>query len=548
MSDAKASDRPAAVLYAAKSTEDKKGSIPDQLKKGRQEAEGEGWEVVGEHQDEAKSAYKQSRGSGLAAAMKQAEEFSQAGRETYLVVEHSDRLARGDAKQAAHLVEYAIWAIKAEVKIRSLLDQQTFGGLLYTVVTGDQNHAESAKKSEKVRAGMKRRAERGEFSGPRPFGYDFPKGGDGLKPNPKEAKVVKRIYREYVAGRSLSEIARELEADHVPTATKNGKYWRQSTISGILSNPVHIGKITYRGEVVCEKGVHEAIIDAETFQRAATLLEARSSRTKGRPPKGAHLFRDGLLRCESCDSAMVPRTRDSYELYYCDGRGKLGKEFCSMPTHRRRDVDEAVLSYFERVALDIEATKQALAESRDRNLAQSRAALAEAEKEVADLTTHRARIERDYASDELPAHLYAKEDAKLNETLPAAEAEVERLRQRAEEVENWTDLKDAEADTLRRLTEIRKAIAGEIQDAEGIDAVRAALTRLFESFTLSVPEDGAATITPKRRSGEMIASDANFDLSGETPELEVVLAPPRVPLEIAGSGSDEKIRQGLPCR
>ena len=46
-----------AVLYAAKSTEDRHGSIPDQLARTRALADREGWAVHGEFQDESFSAY-----------------------------------------------------------------------------------------------------------------------------------------------------------------------------------------------------------------------------------------------------------------------------------------------------------------------------------------------------------------------------------------------------------------------------------------------------------------------------------------------------------
>ena len=41
---------------------------------------------------------------------------------------------------------------------------------------------------------------------------------------------------------------------------------------------------------------------------------------------------------------------------------------------------------------------------------------------------------------------------------------------------------------LERLGEIRRAIAGEITDAGGVDAVRAALSRLFSAFVLHPQE------------------------------------------------------------
>src|SRR4051794_12268571 len=118
MSDAKASETTVAVLYAAKSTEDKRGSIDTQVADCRAMAEREGWEVAEAYRDEAASAWSGDRGPGLAAAMEHAKREAP----SILVVQHSDRLARGDARQARHLVEIVTWAVKADVTIRSVQD------------------------------------------------------------------------------------------------------------------------------------------------------------------------------------------------------------------------------------------------------------------------------------------------------------------------------------------------------------------------------------------------------------------------------------------
>jgi site-specific DNA recombinase len=87
------------VIYAAKSTEDKHGSIGTQLEDCRELAAHEGWEVVGEYQDEAFSAYHGNRGPGLAAAIQKAVEHAP----SVLVAQDADRFARGagDAPGAA---------------------------------------------------------------------------------------------------------------------------------------------------------------------------------------------------------------------------------------------------------------------------------------------------------------------------------------------------------------------------------------------------------------------------------------------------------------
>ena len=57
-----------AVIYAAKSSEDRHGSIPTQLEDCRTMADKEGWTVIAEFSDEAFSAYSGNRGPGLAQA------------------------------------------------------------------------------------------------------------------------------------------------------------------------------------------------------------------------------------------------------------------------------------------------------------------------------------------------------------------------------------------------------------------------------------------------------------------------------------------------
>ena len=112
-------------------------------------------------------------------------------------------MARGDAKQARHLVEIALWAIKAEVKIHCLEDPTTFENLLTAVVMGDRNMEDSRRKSAAVKAGLERRRERGLFTGPAPFGYIFRRDEDDariLVILEEQARWTRHIVARYLAG------------------------------------------------------------------------------------------------------------------------------------------------------------------------------------------------------------------------------------------------------------------------------------------------------------------------------------------------------------
>jgi DNA invertase Pin-like site-specific DNA recombinase len=263
-----------AVLYAAKSTKDPKGSITGQLKEGREKARAEDWGVAGEYSDEAASAWSGNRGPELIRAMDHAEREG-----ATLIVQHSDRLARG--------------ALKAGVTIVSLQDPSTFENIVLAAVMGERNSEDSKRKSLATKAGLRARREKGLWGGgPRPYGYDYDKQSEMLVALKPEAVIVVRVFNEFSAGKSLSAIARALEADSV--APRHGRHWRSSTISQILSNPVYVGKMRHRNEVF--DGVHTALVEQKLWDEVQVLLQARRKKGRGRPPKGNHLLRGGLLK------------------------------------------------------------------------------------------------------------------------------------------------------------------------------------------------------------------------------------------------------------
>lgn len=57
---------------------------------------------------------------------------------------------------------------------------------------------------------------------------------------PKEAEVIKRIFREYLEGSSLQEIANGLMSDGILTGGKR-KLWRGEGVRLILRNEKYMG-------------------------------------------------------------------------------------------------------------------------------------------------------------------------------------------------------------------------------------------------------------------------------------------------------------------
>ncbi|MGN6588469.1 MAG: recombinase family protein [Solirubrobacterales bacterium] len=484
-------DSPGAILYAAKSTKDEKGSIPTQLADGQAFALAQGRAIEGRYADENASAYHGNRGPELEAALDHAERI---GGEVF--VQHSDRLARGDGVQARHLVQLVLEAKARGIRLRSVEDDSSLDSVLMAAAMGERNAEDSRRKGAAVRAGMERKRQRGEYIGHRPFGYQWKRNEEDKRvivPDPAEAAIVRRIYSEYLAGNSQLGIARELSREKVATH-RGGRRWYPGTVRDILSRPLYAGWISDGKDGVLE-GNHEPLIDREEWEQVAKLREAKArTHGAGRPVAGRHLFRKGFLRCGSCGGAMIPRTTPNRanppsETYECFTR-KQDAEACAQLPIKRAEVDRAVLAYFEQVGLDLDATREQLRAAIGRKAEETRVLLDAARAEAGTAAEQLARVKRDYLSNDLTAAEWRELRTELEPQAKAAEAEVERLTRQLQAHETEDALDEVEQQLAELLESIRLAVEGAGDSKAGTKAVSATLLRLFDHFTFhaGIPE------------------------------------------------------------
>lgn len=499
-----------AVLYAAKSTADLKGSIPDQLAACRALAAAEGWEIAGEFSDEAASAYTGNRGVGLERAMALAEQLAPAA----LVVWHSNRIARGggDSPDAAkHLAEYLFRAQRASVRLCSVQDDHTFSNPILAVVMGEMAHQESKIKSANVRKGIERRRATAKSVGPVPLGYE-PDPEFGLRPLKAEVRHVKRVFELAAAGLSYQAVAREMNLKRVPT--KRGGTWAGAVTAQMIRNRQYLGEIRdgAGGWMVAK---HEAIIDRVLFDTANAPRQRRGGQKGnggGRKPS-VHLLTGGLLIHGRCGSAMWARStspprrdggRDHY--YECpgvrDGRCDVGLK---VP---QAAVDEVVISHLAATSIDAERSRQLIA---DRTAERRRTAaeqLAAAEKERAEADEALERVRRDYMRGAITAEDWLDLRPRLEEELEAASAALEPL----SAAEAAPDPQDTIPAAMTALEVVQASLAG-----GNLPAVRGAIEQLFESFTIGETDEGL-TILPEPRLGALETLDGAVlvDEHGET--------------------------------
>lgn len=187
------------------------------------------------------------------------------------------------------LQELGIEIIFENENIKTLDGQ---GEVLITILASLSQNT-SMQISSNSKWGIHRRYEQGKYAinTTRFLGYDIDENGK-LAVNPKQAKVVERLYREFMAGKTVGYIARIFTKEKV----KNweGKVnWHASTLQSMLENE------KFMGDAILQKGYtadfltkrraknegqlqsfyieddHEAIIDPDTWNCVHQELERR---------------------------------------------------------------------------------------------------------------------------------------------------------------------------------------------------------------------------------------------------------------------------------
>jgi hypothetical protein len=112
--------------------------------------------------------------------------------------------------------------------------------------------------AKKTHRGLRGRVEKGKVGGGLCYGYDVVKrlGGDGEPVrgertiNEAQAEVVRRILRDFAAGKSPLTVARDLNAEGI--AGPGGQLWSATALrghvkrgTGLLNNELYVGKLVW---------------------------------------------------------------------------------------------------------------------------------------------------------------------------------------------------------------------------------------------------------------------------------------------------------------
>ena len=464
------------------------------------------WEMAGIYADEGISG----------TSMKKRTEFKKMitackrGRIDLIITKSLSRFARNtvDCLETVRLLKAnGIGVYFEKENINTLTESSEF---LITLFSGFAQ-AESESLSKNVAWGWRESAEAGNvyFQYKRMLGYR--KGTDG-QPEivPEEAKIIRRIYRRYLAGCSLGQIKQELEQDNIPTAQKVER-WSSAVIHNILTNEKYMGDAllqkTYITDCISKKvkknmgerpmyyveNNHPAIIPRETFDQVQKEMTRRSSKRKvlqksGKTELGKYSGKYALTELLVCGECGSPYKRVTWArngkkriVWRCVSRLEFGTKYChNSPTLDESRLHNAILAAMnEYAAIRQEVCPDVLAmvEEAKRAMSQAGAMLLELKKRMDEVSQEQSdvldRLLANMADAELNARMKALTDEKealKAQILKVQQKEVSMAEQAAKRQQMWDSLKECSAGYTEFDDEFVRQIIRKItvEDAETI--------------------------------------------------------------------------------
>lgn len=279
-----------------------------------------------------------------------------AGAIDLILVKSVSRFARNTTIVLQYVRELKALGVEVRFEDQNIKTLTQDGELMLTVLSAFAEE-ESRSVSENIKWQIRKKFEKGELiiNTKRFLGYDKDAYGD-LVINQREAKIVRRIFEDYLSGKGSFIIAKELNQEGIPTIT--GAKWHDTTILSVLKNEKYKGDALlqkyYRPDHLCKKNKrninkvpsvyvnenHSPIVSTEMWEHAQTELKIRRRNQNVSTKK--HTL-SGLLICSKCGHKLQRRVWNSNNpsqkvVWQCGQYIRNGKDACSGTT-----IEESIL-------------------------------------------------------------------------------------------------------------------------------------------------------------------------------------------------------------
>ncbi len=246
------------------------------------------------------------------------------------------------------------------------IDTSNMSGELLTAVFAAMAQRESQNISENMRWSYQVRMKGGTFlPAAVPFGYVLR--DRKIEIDEERADIVRQVFRNYLAGQSMEEIASRLNREGVLVRIgKADRQWAHTAVSYILSNERYIGdslwQKTYATDTLPTRQVknhgereqhyaeatHPPIIDRNTFQAVQELKRKRHEHQGDRPRRNAPM--QGMIFCGECGALYRQRICCDKVFWVCYSHDR-GKDICPSRRIPEEEIHAAFLRVYHKLRL-----------------------------------------------------------------------------------------------------------------------------------------------------------------------------------------------------
>lgn len=324
--------------------------------------EREDWEFVKVYTDEGISGTSTKKREGFQTMIADALD----GKINLIITKSVSRFARNTVDSLSTIRLLKEHDVEVFFQKENIFTFNSKGELMISILSSLAQE-ESRSISENVTWGQRKRFADCKVILPYSSFLGYRKGADGLPEIvPEEAKIVRYIYRRFIAGLTPYKIAAELTAQGVPTPTGKEK-WASRTIKSILTNE------KYKGDALLQKkftvdfltkkqkinegeipqyyveNSHPAIIDPLEFDMVQEEFLRREN--AGKQYSSTSIFASKMI-CGDCGSyfgAKVWHSNSKYRrvIYQCNSKFK-GEHFCTTPHLYESEIQQKFLNAFSR--------------------------------------------------------------------------------------------------------------------------------------------------------------------------------------------------------
>ena len=286
-----------------------------------------GWELAGIYADKGISGTTVNKRAEFLRMIDDAK----AGRIDYILVKSISRFSRNTVDLLRYVRELKEIGVNVYFEKEHIDTGNSNSEFLLSVFAAAAQE-ESISMSENMKSGRRLRFAQGIQQWTHLYGY-----APGWKVVPEQATVIRRIYTDYLNGKSLTVISEELNAEAIPVAAGKG-LWAAQAVASILRNEKYAGhmllqksyikdpirhiKVSNRNAIVKQYFIrdhHKAIVTDEMWEAAKTVLAMKA------PSRGITQYPFyGILRCPFCGAPMVRFYHAGVEFFWTCGGDREG--------------------------------------------------------------------------------------------------------------------------------------------------------------------------------------------------------------------------------